>query len=128
MQSLCYVPLLCSIVISVYRESDEELPASLTESFENFILQTVKRHLEIKRIYNLEPVQLYSLDDLPSVLDVTFIEICQFAYHQLKYLLTCSSTSFVLLANIILSYNLVSANFKHLALSHHNKWSIRLLY
>ena len=45
-QSLCYLPLLCSIIISVYRESDEELPATLTESFENFILPTVRRHLE----------------------------------------------------------------------------------
>ena len=55
-----------------------------------------------------------------------FKEICQFVYHQLKYLLTCSSTSFVLLVNIILSYNLVSANFKQLALSHHNKMEYKV--
>ena len=83
-QSLCYVPLVCSIVISVYRESDEELPATLTKLYENFILQTVRRHLEIKGINNLEPAKLYSLDDLPSVLDVPFKEICQFAYLSLK--------------------------------------------
>ena len=74
-QSLCYVPLICSIVISVYRESDGQLPITLTELYDNFILQTVRRHVEIKRISNIEPVQVYSLHHLPSVLDTTFKEI-----------------------------------------------------
>ena len=82
-QSLCYVPLVCSIVISVYRQSDGQLPITLTELYENFILQTVRRHVE-KRIDNIEPVQVYSLHHLPSVLDTTFKEICHFAYLSLK--------------------------------------------
>ena len=82
-QSLCYVPLVCSIVISVYRQSDGQLPITLTELYENFILQTVRRHVG-KRVDNIEPVQVYSLHHLPSVLDTTFKEICHFAYLSLK--------------------------------------------
>ena len=83
-QSLCYVPLVCSIVISVYRQSDGQLPTTLTELYENFILQTVRRHVKIKRIDNIKPVQVYSLHHLPLVLDTTFKEICHFAYLSLK--------------------------------------------
>ena len=82
-QSLCYVPLVCSIVISVYRQSDGQLPITLTELYENFILQTVIRHIE-KGVNNTNPVQVSSLHHLPSVLDTTFKEICHFAYLSLK--------------------------------------------
>ena len=80
---MCYVPLVCSIVISVYCQSDGQLPTTLTELYENFILQTVRRHVE-KRVDDTKPVQVYSLHHLPSVLDTTFKEICHFAYLSLK--------------------------------------------
>ena len=83
-QSLCYVPLVCSIVISVYRDSDGHLLTTLTELYENFILQTIRRHIEKKMINNIEPFQVHSLDDLPSVLDLPFKDLCQFAYLSLK--------------------------------------------
>ena len=83
-QSLCYVPIICSIVISVYRELDKQLPTTLTELYENFILQTIRRHVKIKRTHNIEPRQLHSLCQLPSVLDTSFNMICKFAYLSLK--------------------------------------------
>ena len=82
-QSLCYVSLVCSIVISVYRQSDEQLPTILTELYQNFILQTIRRHVE-KRVDNTKPLQVYNIHHLPSVLDTTFKEICHFAYLSLK--------------------------------------------
>ena len=83
-QSLCYIPLVCSIVILVYRKSDGQLPTTLTELYENFILQTVRRHVKIKNTHNIEPRQLDSLHHLPSVLDTSVQEICHFAYLSLK--------------------------------------------
>ena len=83
-QSLCYVPLICSLVILVYRKSNGQLPITLTELYENFILQTIRRHVEIKSTHNIEPRQLHSLHNLPSVVDVPFKEMCQFAYLSLK--------------------------------------------
>ena len=76
-QSLCYIPIICSIVISVYRELNGQLPTTLTELYENFILQTIRRHVETKD-------KLLSLHNLPSNLDTTFKMICEFAYLNLK--------------------------------------------
>ena len=91
-QSLCYVPLVCSIAILVYRKSNGQLPTTLTELYENFILQTVRRHVKIKCTHNIEPKQLHSLHHLPLVLEKSLREICKFAYHSLKKnLMTFSS-------------------------------------
>ena len=81
--SLCYVPLICSIVILVYRKSGN-LPTTLTQLYEKFILQTIKRHIKIKGIHQIEPRRLYSIDQLPPILATSFKEMCQFAYLSLK--------------------------------------------
>ena len=82
-QSLCYVPLICSIVILVYRKLGN-LPTTLTQLYENFILQTIKRHIKIKGTHQIEPRRLYSIDQLPPILATSFNEMCQFAYLSLK--------------------------------------------
>ena len=82
-QSLCYVPLICSIVILVYRKLGN-LPTTLTQLYEQFILQTIKRHIKIKGIHQIEPRRLYSIDQLPPILATSFKEMCQFAYLSLK--------------------------------------------
>ena len=82
-QSLCYVPLICSIVILVYRKLGN-LPTTLTQLYENFILQTIRRHIKIKGTHQIEPKQLYSIDQLPPILAISFKEMCRFAYLTLK--------------------------------------------
>ena len=82
-QSLCYVPLICSIVILVYRKLGN-LPTTLTQLYENFILQTIRRHIKIKGTHQIEPRRLYSIDQLPPILATSFKEMCQFAYISLK--------------------------------------------
>ena len=79
-QSLCYIPLICSIIILVYRKTKGELPTTLTQLYENFILQTIRRHVKRKTAHNIEPKQLHNLHHLPSVLDKSFQELCEFAY------------------------------------------------
>ena len=44
--SLCYIPLNCRIVLYVYQQLEYELPKTLTELYETFILHTIKRHTE----------------------------------------------------------------------------------
>ena len=82
-QSLCYVPLICSIVILVYRKLGN-LPTTLTQLYEKFILQSIKRHIKIKGTHQIEPRRLYSIDQLPPILATSFKEMCQFAYLSLK--------------------------------------------
>ena len=64
-RSLCYVPLVCSMVILVYCKEGGHLPTTLTQLYHNFILQTIRRHL--KR-HDANPRTLGSLSSLPSQL------------------------------------------------------------
>ena len=82
-RSLCYIPLVCSMVILVYCKEGGHLPTKLTEMYENFILQTIKRHVEIKPRHNFNPYTLGSLSSLPSQLARPLQEMCQLAYTNL---------------------------------------------
>ena len=78
-QSLCYVPLICSMVVTVYQD-DRKLPTTLTELYEYFILQTIKRHVQNKRAtYNIKVNKFGDLEHLPA-----FKEMCEFAYINLN--------------------------------------------
>ena len=79
-QSLCYVPLVCSMVILVYCKEGGHLPTTLTQLYENFILQTIRRH--VKR-HDINPHTLGSLSSLPSQLAKALQEMCQLAYTNL---------------------------------------------
>ena len=82
-QTLCYIPLVCSIVILVYRKENGKLPTTLTQLYKNFILQTIRRY--VKRTQFTEPDQINSLRHLPSpVISTPFQEMCEFAYLSLK--------------------------------------------
>uniref|UniRef100_A0A1X7UFE6 NACHT domain-containing protein n=1 Tax=Amphimedon queenslandica TaxID=400682 RepID=A0A1X7UFE6_AMPQE len=84
-QSLCYVPLVCSMVILVYHEEGGRLPTTLTltQLYENFILQTISRHVEIKGRHDIDPHDLGSLSSLPLQLAKPLQEMCQIAYTNL---------------------------------------------
>uniref|UniRef100_A0A1X7TTC5 NACHT domain-containing protein n=1 Tax=Amphimedon queenslandica TaxID=400682 RepID=A0A1X7TTC5_AMPQE len=79
-QSLCYVPLVCSMVILVYCKEGGHLPTTLTQLYENFILQTIRRYLYK---YGIDPHTLGSLSSLPSQLAKPLQEMCQLAYTNL---------------------------------------------
>ena len=81
-QSLCYIPLVCSIVILVYRKENGQLPTTLTQLYENFILQTIRRYVEIKKPDNIRPRQTHNFDQ--SVIATPFKDMCEFAYLSLK--------------------------------------------
>ena len=82
-RSLCYIPLVCSIVILVYRKENGQLPTTLTQLYENFILQTIRRYVEKTQF--TEPDQINSLHHLPSpVISTSFQEMCKFAYLSLN--------------------------------------------
>ena len=82
-QSLCYVPLVCSMVILVYKEEGGHLPTTLTQLYENFILQTIRRHVETEPRHDIDPHTLGNLSSLPSQLAKPLQEMCQLAYTDL---------------------------------------------
>ena len=82
-QSLCYIPLVCSMVILVYCKEGGHLLTTLTQLYENFILQTIRRHVEIKPKLDINPCTLDSLSSLPSQLAKPLQEMCRLAYTNL---------------------------------------------
>ena len=81
--SLCYIPLICSIVILIYRRNGE-LPNTLTNLYYNFILETIRRH--VKHYYNIEQpaADVKSLETLPECIAEPFREMCKLSYLSLK--------------------------------------------
>uniref|UniRef100_A0A1X7T840 Uncharacterized protein n=1 Tax=Amphimedon queenslandica TaxID=400682 RepID=A0A1X7T840_AMPQE len=68
------------MVILVYCKEGGHLPTTLTQLYENFILQTIRRH--VKR-HEINPHTLGSLSSLPTQLAEPLKEICQIAYTNL---------------------------------------------
>ena len=80
-QSLCYIPLVCSIVVYVCKSSEGQLPKTLTKLYEKFIIETINRHVEIKQI----PAEIaVKLSSLPSPINNIFSKLCKLAYDNLK--------------------------------------------
>ena len=76
-QSLCYIPYVCSLVIFVYQKLEGVLPDTLTELYEKFVIYTIQR--EFKRT-DREPTQISKIKDSYIASHLGFQEICHFAY------------------------------------------------
>ena len=81
--TLCYIPLICSIVIHVFEVSGQ-LPTTLTKLYESFILQVIRRYVANTGHYDPEDIQSLNEKHLPSNIATSFKEMCQFAYESLK--------------------------------------------
>ena len=124
-QSLCYVPLVCSMVILVYCKEGGHLPTTLTQLYENFILQTIRRH--VKR-HDINPRTLGSLSSLPSQLANPLQEMCQIAYtnlantrmtfssHQLQSLSEAVKEDYLGLMTTFTEYDEEKYQFIHLSI------------
>ena len=77
-QSLCYIPLVCSMVILVYRQNKGQLPTTLSQLYENFTLLTIRRHVETRRDTNSQ--LLVSLESLPVEYSIPLKEMSYLAY------------------------------------------------
>ena len=127
-QSLCYIPLVCSMVILVYCKEGGHLPTTLTQLYENFILQTIRRHVEIKPRHDIDPYTLGSLSSLPSQLAKPLQEMCRLAYsnlastrmtfssHQLQSLSEAVKEDYLGLMTTFMEYDEKKYQFLHLSI------------
>ena len=81
--TLCYIPLICSIVIHVF-EVNGQLPTTLTKLYDKFILQAIRRYVANTGHYDPEDIQSLNEKHLPPNIATSFKEMCQFAYESLK--------------------------------------------
>ena len=124
-QSLCYIPLVCSMVILVYCKEGGHLPTTLTQLYENFILQTIRRHV---KKHDINPCTLGSLSSLPSQLAKPIQEMCQLAYsnlantrmtfssHQLQLLSEAVKEDYLGLMTAFIDYDEEKYQFLHLSI------------
>ena len=62
--SLCYVPLNCAIMVFVYRHQSYTLPDTITQLYEAFLINTLKRHVD--KYNEGRGKRVRSLDRLPE--------------------------------------------------------------
>ena len=83
--TLCYIPFVCSMLLTVYCHCDYILPNTLTELYKEFVLYYMKRSMEKK---GLDPEMIESFSDLTKpkhdVQKRAFDELCFCAYSNLK--------------------------------------------
>ena len=83
--TLCYIPFVCSMLLTVYCQCDYILPNTLTELYKEFVLYYMKRSMEKK---GLDPEMIESFSDLTKpkhdVQKRAFDELCFCAYTNLK--------------------------------------------
>ena len=77
--SLCYIPFVCFLAIFVYKKLKGELPATITQLYEQFVLLSIKR--EIKKT-GKRPELIDNLDN--SIVSEVFGEICKLSYDSLS--------------------------------------------
>ena len=83
--SMCHIPLFCSIVVNIFQCGNEQLPNTLTELYENFILQTIRRYVASTGT-DADPEEINSLEEnhLPHEIGETFKKMCELAFENLK--------------------------------------------
>ena len=74
--SLCYIPLNCKIVAYVYRQQKFNLPTTLTELYEVFILHTLRHHTDKNE-------ETEFLADLPEPVKQKLDNLCNLAFQGL---------------------------------------------
>uniref|UniRef100_A0A1X7TBN1 NACHT domain-containing protein n=1 Tax=Amphimedon queenslandica TaxID=400682 RepID=A0A1X7TBN1_AMPQE len=124
-RSSCYIPLVCSMVILVFCKEGGHLPTTITQLYENFILQTIRRHV---KKHDINPHTLGSLSSLPSQLAKPLQEMCQLAYtnlantrmtfssHQLQSLSEAVKEDYLGLMTSFMEYSKKKYQFLHLSI------------
>ena len=79
--SLCYIPFVCSMLVTVYHLSGFTLPNTLTKFYKKYVLYAVKRAMKKQE---LDPDTVESLEELQEVQKKAFDELCCCAYEKLK--------------------------------------------
>ena len=80
--SLCYSPLNCAILLYVYQQLNYALPSTLTQLFEIFILNALKRELKLQSAHSIAR-RIHNLISLPPPLSSDFDLLCKLAFNGL---------------------------------------------
>lgn len=79
LMSLCYIPLNLAILLYVYQQNKNQLPDTITELFQLFVVHTLNRFLKTDNGSSIK-----DLDNLPGALKDPFHKLCELAYRGLE--------------------------------------------
>ena len=74
-----HTPLNCAILLHVYRQLDYALPSTLTELFEIFILNTLKRDAKLQSAHSIAK-RIRDLISLPPQFSSDLDHLCKLAF------------------------------------------------
>ena len=85
--SLCYIPLNCRITLFVYKKKNYELPTTLTELYEIFLLHTIKHYSEKNECNLCVKSTIHKakcITKLPNQITECLQSLCKIAYQGLE--------------------------------------------
>ena len=81
-ESVCSIPLNCSIMCHLWRTLEEDLPSTMTQLYTKIILNVILRNIQKKDAFK-NVLRLSNFNDLPSDLHQSFRLLCEFAFQAL---------------------------------------------
>ena len=82
-ESVCSVPLNCTIICHLWRTLEEAFPTTMTELYTKIILIVILRNIQ-KADFHRNMLSLSNFDALPTDLQESWQLLCQFAFQALK--------------------------------------------
>ena len=82
-ESVCSIPLNCSIMCHLWRILEEGLPSTMTQLYTKIILNVILRNIQKKDAFK-NVLSLSNFKALPSDLQQSFRLLCEFAFRALK--------------------------------------------
>ena len=83
-ESVCSIPLNCSIMCHLWRTLEEGLPSTMTQLYTKIILNVTLRNIQKKDAFK-NVLSLSNFNALPKNLQQSFRLLCEFAFHALKH-------------------------------------------
>ena len=82
-ESVCSIPLNCSIMCHLWRTLEEGLPSTMTQLYTKIILNVILRNIQKKDAFK-NVLSLSNFNALPKDLQQSFKLLCEFAFRALK--------------------------------------------
>ena len=76
---LCYIPLNCAILLYIYQQLDYMLPSTLTELFEIFIVNAIKRDVKLQNAHSVAR-RIRDLVSIPTPFSNDLNHLCKLAF------------------------------------------------
>lgn len=79
LMNMCYLPLHCAMLASLYEGDNNDLPVTETEFYKHFTISMLLRSFDKREITSVK--QIREFNQLPSSDKILFDKVCRLAFH-----------------------------------------------